>query len=89
MAASVRVRWMTASALCEVLAPALLDGLAHARQGVLAQQLQDPHEPAGAAQAAVVSFQRGAEVGEARGELPVAEDRRMVQRPGLRPSVAR
>ena len=35
------------------------------------------------ASGAVVLFQRGAEVGEARGELPVAEDRRVVQRAGL------
>ena len=34
----------------EVLAPAGLDRPAHASQGVLAQQLQDPHEPAGAGQ---------------------------------------
>src|SRR5262249_30274235 len=40
-------------------------GAAHPVQGVLAQELQDPHEPARAGLGAVVSFQLGAERGEA------------------------
>ena len=50
---------------------------------MLAQQLQDPREPARAGRRAVMPFQDGTEAGEAAGELPIAEDRRVVQRPGL------
>ena len=59
----------------EMIALAGFDRLAHARHRMLAQQLQDLHEPARAAHRAVDPFQFGAQLGEARGELPVAEDR--------------
>ena len=58
-------------------------------QGMLAQELQYPHVPSCAGHRAVEFFQRGAEVGEACRQRPVAEHRRMVERAGLRPSVAR
>ncbi len=67
----------------DVLVSAFFDRTGHACQGVLAQQLQDPHEPPRAGRAAVVRLQLRAERGEARRQLPVAEDRCMVQRPGL------
>ncbi len=67
----------------DVLVSAFFDRTGHACQGVLAQQLQDPHEPPRAGRAAVVRLQLRAERGEARRQLPVAEDRGMVQRPGL------
>ena len=66
-----------------------VDCFAHAGQGMLAQELQYPHVPSCASHRAVEFFELGAEVGEACRQRPVAEHRRMVEHPGLRPSVAR
>ena len=74
---------------CQMLANTCVDCFAHAGQGMLAQELQYPHVPSCAGHRAVEFFQRGAEVGEACRQRPVAEHRRMVERTGLRPSVAR
>ena len=60
-----------------------LDRQAHPSHRVLAQQLQNLDEPARAGRDAVVGFQPGAELGEARRQLPVAEDRRVLQRAWL------
>ena len=55
----------------------------HAVQGMLAQQLQDPHEPAGAWLGAVMGFECGAERGEAGRELPVPVHGRVIEGAGL------
>ena len=73
----------------QVLEPAGFDGPAYSSQGVLTQELQDPHEPPVAGQGAMQCFQLGAELGEAGRKLPVPVHRCVVQRPGLRLSVAR
>jgi hypothetical protein len=52
---------------------------------MLPEELQDPHEAPRAAHRAVTSFQLAAELDEAGGELPIAEDGRVVQRAGLVP----
>jgi hypothetical protein len=67
----------------ELIAPAGFDRLTHARHRVLTQELQDRHESARAGHRAVDSFQFRPKSGEACRELPVAEDRRVVQRTGL------
>src|SRR5271157_1447472 len=50
---------------------------------MLAQELQDLNEPVRPGSQAVKFLQCGAEVAEARGELPVTEDRRMIECAGL------
>ena len=80
IAASDRVRLDHRLGTGEVFALAGFDRPAHASHRVLAQQLQDPGEPAGAGRRAVVGFQSAAELGEAGRQLPVAEDRRVIQR---------
>ena len=68
---------------CQMLANTCVDCFAHAGQGMLAQELQYPHVPSCAGHRAVEFFQRGAEVGEACRQRPVAEHRRMVERARL------
>ena len=62
----------------EMIALAGFDRLAYARHRMLSQELQDPHESPRAAHGAVEPFQFGTIAGEARGQLPVAEDRRVI-----------
>ena len=73
----------------EMILLACFDGLAYARHRMLSQELQDPYESPRTAHGAVEQLQLGTIAGEARGQLPVTENRRVIERPGLRPSTAR
>ena len=73
----------------EMISLACFDGLAYSRHRMLSQELQDPYESPRTAHGAVEQFQLGTIAGEARRQLPVPENRGVIQAPGLRPSAAR
>ena len=63
----------------EMISLACFDGLVYSRHRMLSQELQDPYESPRAAHGAVEQLQLGTIAGEARGQLPVPENRGMVE----------
>src|SRR4029453_587267 len=66
-----------------MLTSTFFNSLTHARQGMFGQELQDAHIPPRAGHRTVELLQRGAEVGEARRQRPVAKSGGGVERTRL------